>query len=185
MLLICQTIEVQGKTFIRTNLIKFSTNKELGEQTEDIMGLRIAGQILNILAIILKLYILMVLTKGISVVQKVNILIVLHLQDIKVLIYRTIILQAIRGLNLVYQTEDIPGRLHKITMRVGIRFCSGQMVSKITLHLSTLDSIIRPKKSLAIAISTVHNILPDIIKIMIQHLLLNIIKILEGKMMTL
>jgi len=184
---ICRIIEALARIFILTS----SNNRGLVVRIEDTMALKIAAPALNILATTLTMLIPPQITRRISAAQRANILRVAHLWDIKE--YQFIInihrgINSHKDLSQVFPQlvllEDILVLPLKITMRVEIKSFSDQTDLKTILHPSTLDSTIRPKRSLAIAtnIAVALNILQDIIRTMSPPLRLSIIRIQDNMM---
>lgn len=171
---ICQTIGAQDKTFILLN----KRNKDLEELIEDIKQLKIVAQVLNTPVIIHSLPTRKVEIKKILEALRANIQRAALPLDIKDKLFRIIILRdnQFRGLNLVFQIQVMhlmrcSKMLEKVILdlllilitRAETKCCLDLMALIITLPLNIRDTIITPKKSLAIVISTVHNILQDII----------------------
>ena len=184
---ICPIIEARARIFILTS----SNSRGLVVLIEDITALKIVAQALNTQVTTLKLHIPPHIIRRILAVQRANILRVAHLRDIRE--YQFII-NILRGINshkdlsqvfpqLVLQ-EDILVLPLKITMRVEIKSFSDQTDLTTIQHPSTLDSTIRPKRSLAIAtnIAVALNILQDIIRTMSLPLRLSIIRIQDNMM---
>jgi hypothetical protein len=160
MLSICRIIEALDRISIKISNLKFSSNRDLEVQIEDIMARKIAAQALNILATTLTLHIPPLITRRILAVQRANILRVALLLDIRE--YLSII-NILKGINspkdpnqvfpLQVLQEDILVLPLKITMRVEIKFFSDQTVLITTRLPSTQDSTIRPRRSSVIATS--------------------------------
>jgi hypothetical protein len=156
---------------------------------EDIMALKIAAPALNILATTLTLLIPPQITRRILAAQRANILRVAHLRDIReyqfiINIHRGIKSDLSQVFPQLVLQEDILVLPLKITMRVEIKSFSDQTDLTTIQHPSTLDSTIRPKRSLAIAtnIAVALNILQDIIRTMSLPLRLSIIRIQDNMM---
>jgi hypothetical protein len=162
MLSICRIIGAQGRISILTSNLKFSSNRDLEVQIEDIMAPKIVVQALNILAITLTLHIPPLIIRRILAVQRASILRVAHLLGIREYLFIINILKGINSLQDLNQVfplqvlqEDILVLPLKITMRVEIKFSSDQMDLITTRHPSTPDSTIRPRRSSVIATSIV------------------------------
>jgi hypothetical protein len=160
MLSICRIIEALDRISIKISNLKFSSNRDLEVQIEDIMARKIAAQALNILATTHTQHIPPQIIRRILAVQRANILRVALLLDIRE--YLSII-NILKGINspkdpnqvfpLQVLQEDILVLPLKITMRVEIKFFSDQMALITTRHPSTQDSTIRPRRSSVIATS--------------------------------
>jgi hypothetical protein len=162
MLSICRIIGAQGRISIKISNLKFSSNRDLEVQIEDIMAPKIAAQALNIRATTLTLHIPPLIIRRILAVQRANILRVALLQDIREYLF---IINILRGINspkdpnqvspLQVLQEDILVLPLKITMRVEIKFSLDQMDLIITRHPSTQDSTIRLRRLSVTATSIV------------------------------
>jgi hypothetical protein len=162
MLLICRIIGALGRISIKISNLKFSSNRDLEVQIEDIMALKIAAQALNIRATTHMLHIPPQITRRILAVLRANILRVALLLDIRDYLSIINILKGInnpKDLNQAFPLqvlqEDILVLPLKITMRVEIKFSLDQTDLIITRHPSTQDSTIRPRRSSVIATSIV------------------------------
>jgi hypothetical protein len=172
MLSICRIIGALDRISIKISNLKFSSNRDLEVQIEDIMARKIAAQALNIRATTLTLHIPPQIIRRILAVQRANILRVALLLDIRECLSIINILRAInnpKDPNQVFPLqvlqEDILVLLLKITMRVEIKFFSDQTALITTRHPSTQDSTIRLRRLSVIAtsIAVALSILPDTI----------------------
>jgi hypothetical protein len=162
MLSICRIIGAQGRISIKISNLKFSSNRDLEVQIEDIMARKIAAQALNILATTHTQHIPPQIIRRILAVQRANILRVALLLDIRECLSIINILRGInnpKDLNQVFPLqvlqEDILVLPLKITMRVEIKFSLDQTALITTRHPSTLDSTIRLRRSSVTATSIV------------------------------
>jgi hypothetical protein len=163
-------------------------------QIEDITGLKIVAQALNTQATTLTQHIpplLPIITRRISAVQRASIRRVAPLLDIRDHIFITNILRDTNShkdpsqvFPLLVLLGGILGLLLKITMRVEIKSYLDQTDLTTTLHPSTQDSTIRPRRSSVTAtnIAVALNILQGIIRTMSQPLHLSIIRIQDNTM---